>query len=33
MTKLFDGVTKGGTASTVAYARRRGKQILVVSPA
>ena len=28
----FDGVTKGGTASTVAYARRRGKQILVVPP-
>jgi len=29
----FDGVTKGGTASTVSYAKRRGKQILVVSPA
>ncbi len=29
----FDGVTKGGTASTVAYARHRGKQILVVPPA
>ncbi len=28
----FDGYTKGGTASTVAYAKRRGKQILVVSP-
>jgi uncharacterized phage-like protein YoqJ len=29
----FDGVTKGGTASTVAYARRRCKRILTVSPA
>ena len=29
----YDGVTKGGTASTVAYARRRGKQILMVPPA
>ncbi len=29
----FDGVTKGGTASTVAYAKRRGKRILMVPPA
>lgn len=29
----FDGVTKGGTASTVAYAKRRGKRILTIPPA
>ena len=29
----FDGVTKGGTASTVHYAKRVGRQILVVPPA
>ena len=28
----FDGVTKGGTASTVAYAKRRGKRILTIPP-
>lgn len=28
----FDGVTKGGTASTVNYAKRRGKRILMVPP-
>ena len=28
----YDGVTKGGTASTVAYARRRGKRIVMVPP-
>ncbi len=28
----FDGMTKGGTASTVAYAMRKGRQITVVSP-
>ena len=28
----YDGVTKGGTASTVSYAKRAGRQILTVPP-
>ncbi len=28
----YDGVSKGGTSSTVAYARRKGRQIHIVPP-
>ncbi len=28
----FDGISKGGTSSTVQYARRKGREILEVSP-
>ncbi len=29
----FDGITGGGTSSTVAYARRKGRRIILVPPA
>ena len=28
----YDGISKGGTSSTVAYAKRKGKQITIVPP-
>lgn len=28
----FDGITRGGTASTVAYARKKGRRIVLVPP-